>query len=85
MCEFALKLKRESIGGISRERSLPGSVEPSAPNRAGEAYLARDFPAGTDRYVVDSEGYRYLIVNGEVVLKDGKHTGTLPGHVIRGA
>lgn len=52
---------------------------------AGEAYLARDFPAGTERYVVDAEGYRFVIVNGEIVLEDGKHTGALPGHVLRGA
>jgi N-acyl-D-aspartate/D-glutamate deacylase len=52
---------------------------------AGEAYLARDFPAQTERYVVDAEGYRYLLVNGEVVLEEGRHTGALPGQVLRGA
>ncbi|MGE4609569.1 MAG: amidohydrolase family protein [Myxococcota bacterium] len=52
---------------------------------AGDAYLVKDFPASTERYVVDSEGYRYLIVNGEVVLEDGKHTGALPGQILRGA
>ena len=53
--------------------------------RAGDAYLARDFPAQTERYVVDSEGYRYLIVAGQVVLEDGKPTDARPGQVIRGA
>ena len=52
---------------------------------AGEAYLARDFPADTERYVVDAAGYRAVIVNGEVLIDDGVHTGALPGHVIRGA
>ena len=52
---------------------------------AGEAYLTRDFPAGTERYVVDSEGYRYLIVAGEIVIQDGKATDARPGQVIRGA
>jgi N-acyl-D-aspartate/D-glutamate deacylase len=52
---------------------------------AGHARLARDFPAGTERYVVDAEGYRMLCVNGEVLLEDGKHTGALPGHVLKGA
>jgi N-acyl-D-aspartate/D-glutamate deacylase len=51
---------------------------------AGDAYLARDFPADTERYVVDAEGYRWLIVNGEVVLENGKPTGALPGQVVRG-
>ncbi len=52
---------------------------------AGDAYLVRDFPAATERYVIDSTGYRALIVNGEVVIDNGEHTGALPGHVIRGA
>jgi N-acyl-D-aspartate/D-glutamate deacylase len=52
---------------------------------AGEAYLARDFPADTERYVVDATGYRAVLVNGQVLLEDGKHTGALPGHVLRGA
>jgi N-acyl-D-aspartate/D-glutamate deacylase len=52
---------------------------------AGEAYLARDFPAHTERYVVDASGYRAVVVNGEVLVEDGKHTGSLPGQVLRGA
>ena len=52
---------------------------------AGEARIARDFPADTERYVVDASGYRAVIVNGEVLLEDGVHTGALPGHVLRGA
>jgi N-acyl-D-aspartate/D-glutamate deacylase len=51
---------------------------------AGDAYLARDFPADTERYVVDAQGYRAVIVNGELLLENGKHTGALPGHVLRG-
>ena len=49
---------------------------------AGKAHLVRDFPADTERYVVDAEGYRATIVNGEVLLEDGKHTGALPGTVL---
>jgi len=51
---------------------------------AGEAYLARDFPADTERYVVDAEGYNLVVVNGQVLLENGKHTGALPGHFLRG-
>ncbi|MEN8158541.1 MAG: amidohydrolase family protein [Myxococcota bacterium] len=50
--------------------------------RAGHARLARDFPADTERYVVDGEGYRLVCVNGEVLLEDGKPTGRLPGRVV---
>ena len=29
-------------------------------------------------------GVRDVLVNGAVVLRDGKHTGTFPGRVVRG-
>lgn len=50
---------------------------------AGDSYPVRDFPADSERYVVAAEGYRNVVVNGEVLLEDGKHTGALPGEVIR--
>ena len=33
--------------------------------------------------MVDAEGYAAVIVNGEVLLEHGRHTGALPGHVLR--
>jgi len=51
---------------------------------AGHARLARDFPAGSERYVVDAEGYVAMLVNGETVMQDGHPTGALPGQVLRG-
>ena len=48
------------------------------------ARLARDFPAGSERYVVDAEGYVAMLVNGEMVMQDGRPTGALPGRVLRG-
>jgi len=51
---------------------------------AGEARLARDFPAGSERYIVDAQGYTAVVVNGQVLLEDSRHTGALPGHVLRG-
>jgi N-acyl-D-amino-acid deacylase len=50
---------------------------------AGRPRIARDFPAGTERYVVDAEGYAFVIVNGEIVLEDNKPSGALPGAVLR--
>ena len=52
--------------------------------RAGHARLVRDFPARTERYVVDAEGYVAMLVNGEILFEGGRHTGALPGHVLRG-
>jgi N-acyl-D-aspartate/D-glutamate deacylase len=44
----------------------------------------RDFPADSGRYVVDADGYRHVLVNGETLLDDGSWTGATPGHVLRG-
>jgi len=44
----------------------------------------RDFPANSGRYVCDATGYTAVIVNGEVLLRDGEHTGACPGHILRG-
>ena len=44
----------------------------------------RDFPAGSGRYVVDARGYVATIVNGEVLLDDGRWTGATPGRILRG-
>jgi N-acyl-D-aspartate/D-glutamate deacylase len=44
----------------------------------------RDFPANSGRYVCDASGYTAVIVNGEVLLRDGVHTGATPGRILRG-
>lgn len=45
--------------------------------------VVHDFPAGGWRVRELSEGIKYTIVNGEVLIEDGKHTGALPGRVMR--
>jgi N-acyl-D-aspartate/D-glutamate deacylase len=52
--------------------------------RAGATRLVRDFPADGPRFIVEAEGYKALIVNGQVLLEDGVHTGALPGQLVRG-
>jgi N-acyl-D-aspartate/D-glutamate deacylase len=44
----------------------------------------RDFPADSGRYVVDATGYHAVIVNGEVLMRDGVDTGARSGVVLRG-
>lgn len=46
--------------------------------------VVNDLPAGARRLVQRSRGYAAMIVNGEVVLRDGKPTGALPGQLLRG-
>jgi N-acyl-D-aspartate/D-glutamate deacylase len=48
----------------------------------GATRWAEDFPAGGGRFVVESSGYRALVVNGEVLLEDGVDTGARAGEVL---
>jgi N-acyl-D-amino-acid deacylase len=43
-----------------------------------------DLPAGARRLIQRARGIAATVVNGEVLLKDGKHTGALPGQLLRG-
>ena len=45
--------------------------------------VVHDFPAGGWRVRELAEGIHYTIVNGQVLLEDGQHTGALPGRVLR--
>ena len=47
--------------------------------------LAFDLPANGRRLVQRASGYSQTIVSGEIVLRDGEHTGRLPGGLIRGS
>lgn len=43
-----------------------------------------DLPGGARRLVQRTRGVMATVVNGEVLLRDGKHTGALPGRLLRG-
>jgi len=43
-----------------------------------------DLPAGARRLVQRTRGIAATVVNGEVLLREGKHTGALPGQLLRG-
>jgi N-acyl-D-aspartate/D-glutamate deacylase len=45
--------------------------------------VSRDGPGGTPRRVQGAEGVSHVIVNGQVVLDHGRHTGAYPGRVLR--
>ncbi len=46
--------------------------------------LAYDLPAGGKRFVQDITGYHSTICSGEVIYRNGRATGKLPGRLIRG-
>jgi N-acyl-D-aspartate/D-glutamate deacylase len=55
----------------------PDTVKP------GPESVVHDFPAGGWRIKEPAVGVHMTIVNGQILLEDGKHTGSLPGRVLR--
>ena len=47
--------------------------------------VAHDLPAGEKRLRQKSTGFLATVVNGEMVLRNGEHTGALSGRLLRGA
>jgi len=50
----------------------------------GSAEVAHDLPAGEWRRVSQASGYRYVLVNGEVTIDNGRQTGRHSGVLLRG-
>jgi N-acyl-D-aspartate/D-glutamate deacylase len=46
--------------------------------------VVHDLPAGARRLVQRCRGVAATVVNGQVLLRDGRHTGALPGRLLRG-
>ncbi|MYJ92581.1 MAG: amidohydrolase family protein [Chloroflexi bacterium] len=51
------------------------------PEWTGE--IVYDFPGGEWRRVQRPDGYRWILVNGEVTFEDGESTGSTPGKLLR--
>ncbi|HEX2172768.1 MAG TPA: amidohydrolase family protein, partial [Dehalococcoidia bacterium] len=51
--------------------------------RACDPRPEHDLPGGEMRLVQDAEGIIRSIVNGQVLVEEGRHTGNLPGQLIR--
>ena len=45
--------------------------------------MRNDLPGGGRRLVMPAQGVQYTVVNGTVLYEGGKHTGALPGQVLR--
>ncbi len=55
----------------------PATVESKDPEEAD------DYPGGFRRVLQHARGVSHTIVNGEVLIENGRHTGAYPGRVIR--
>ncbi|MGH7247833.1 MAG: amidohydrolase family protein, partial [Pseudomonadota bacterium] len=51
--------------------------------KCGNEVVVRDFPKGAWRIKEPAEGIFATVVNGQVLYSEGKHTGALPGRVLR--
>jgi len=49
---------------------------------AEDRELVHDLPGGEPRYVQHARGMYYTIVNGEVLMEGGEHSGAYPGRVL---
>jgi N-acyl-D-aspartate/D-glutamate deacylase len=45
--------------------------------------FAHDFPKGAGRWVQGGVGYDLTMVNGEITVEGGEHTGALPGRLMQ--
>lgn len=45
--------------------------------------LRHEFPGGAPHFAQSSTGYAATLVNGRVLMRDGVHTGALPGRLLR--
>jgi N-acyl-D-aspartate/D-glutamate deacylase len=45
--------------------------------------MVNDLPGGGKRLIMPAQGVQYTVVNGAILYENGKHTGALPGQVLR--
>jgi N-acyl-D-amino-acid deacylase len=55
----------------------PDTIAPAMPE------VAHDLPAGARRLLQRAHGIAATVVGGQVLLRDGQHTGALPGRLLR--
>ena len=68
------------------KKGLAGDVAIFDPNTVGPAQrpqMRNDLPGGGRRLVMPSHGIEYTIVNGQLLYERGKHSGAMPGTVLR--
>jgi N-acyl-D-aspartate/D-glutamate deacylase len=76
------------IGLTDRGTLVPGvraDVNILDPEKVAERQpeIVHDFPGGAPRFIQRSTGYNATLVNGQVNVMDGEHTGVRAGQVLR--
>jgi N-acyl-D-aspartate/D-glutamate deacylase len=76
------------IGLSDRGALAPGlraDVNVFDPDQVAECQpeIVHDFPGGAPRFIQRSKGYKATLVNGQINVRDGEHTGVRAGQVLR--
>ncbi|MGE0741208.1 MAG: amidohydrolase family protein [Hyphomonadaceae bacterium] len=79
-----------ALGFADRGRLAPGykadiNVIDFARLKLHTPSIAYDLPAGGRRLRQEADGYAVTVKDGAITYRDGKHTGALPGRLVRGA
>jgi N-acyl-D-aspartate/D-glutamate deacylase len=77
---FGMRDRGELRPGLAADITIFDFDRINSPERPE---VRNDFPGGGRRLVTQAEGIEYTIVNGTVLYERGRHTGALPGRVLR--
>jgi N-acyl-D-aspartate/D-glutamate deacylase len=83
------RVTAEAVGLLDRGVVAPGyladlNVIDFPRLKLGVPYMVYDLPTGARRLMQDAEGYVATVKSGQVIYRDGKPAGPLPGRLIRG-
>jgi N-acyl-D-aspartate/D-glutamate deacylase len=78
----------DQMGLTDRGRVKPGqkadlNVFDPATVQMLDPVAVNDFPAGARRYIQKARGISYTLVNGQVLMENGEHTGAYPGQLLK--
>ena len=77
---FGLRDRGRLAPGLAADITI---FDPSTVGCAVRPEIRNDLPRGGRRMVSPAEGIKHVIVNGQVLLDEGRHSGALPGQALR--
>jgi N-acyl-D-aspartate/D-glutamate deacylase len=77
---FGIKDRGRLMKGLAADVAI---FDPEKVGSARRAQMRNDLPGGGKRLVMPSQGIEYTIINGQLLYEHGKHSGAMPGTVLR--
>ncbi len=77
---FGIKDRGRLKKGLAADVAI---FDPNTVGSARRAQMRNDLPGGGKRLVMPSQGIEYTVVNGQLLYERGKHSGAMPGTVLR--